>query len=279
MSENAQTREKSSSSVDMGQFGPAMAQMPTSEEKIEAPYPLDDAHMSEQLDFYKAATGIQDPEKLKAQIYEIRTEGCKAFPFPCVLFRHPFYQNVRNEIENKTATRKIFIDIGAGMGTDLRQIIYHGWNRNDVLAVEIAPEWKPLGYKLFRDSDRPIPYFIGNVLESKVLDTTTSAQGDVTQVDLHSLEDLNPLKGTARFITLNQLFHFFDEEGQRQLAKRCALLLSNDAGSTIFGMQVGGVQKGVESYHKTFVHSPQVARPYTVSTGPLLESEEDNEMT
>jgi hypothetical protein len=89
---------------------------------------------------------------------------------------------------------------------------------------------------------------MGNVLESKVLDATSSAKVDVTKVDLHSLKNLNPLKGTAKFVTLNQLFHFFDEEGQRQLAERCALLLSDEVGSTIFGMQIGGVKKGLESH-------------------------------
>ncbi|PLW26726.1 hypothetical protein PCASD_20148 [Puccinia coronata f. sp. avenae] len=266
MSDPKQNGEKSS--VDMGQFGPSMAHMPSSAEKIDAPYPLDDPQMSEQLTFFQAATGIQDPEELKAHIFEIRNEACKAFPFPCILLfyflqgmiaHHPFYHNVRKDIENNTATRKIFIDIGGGMGTDLRQTIYYGWNRNDVLGVEIEPKWEPLGHKLFRDSDRPISYFIGNVLESKVLDAASSAKvEDVTQVDLHSLQNLNPLKGAARFITLNQVFHFFDEEGQRQLAERCALLLSDEVGSSIFGMHVGGVNKGVDAASlKMFAHSPQ----------------------
>ncbi|KAH9467414.1 hypothetical protein Pst134EA_011060 [Puccinia striiformis f. sp. tritici] len=249
--------------VDMHQFGPAMGQMPTSEKGIEAPYPLDDPKMSEQLTFFKAATGIHDPEKLKAHIMEIRAEGCKTFPFPCILcfyflqgmiVRHPFYHNVRKEIEKKSSNRKIFLDIGAGMCTDLRQTIYYGWNRNDVIGVDVASEWRPLGYKLFRDSDRPIPYFLGNILEPQVLDVTDITKVDTMSLDLHSLKNLNPLKGKAKFITLNQLFHFFDEAGQRKLAERCALCLSDEAGSSIFGMQIGGVKKGLES-HKMFVHS------------------------
>ncbi|KAH9467428.1 hypothetical protein MJO29_005879 [Puccinia striiformis f. sp. tritici] len=261
MSSSKQTQDKPK--VDMDQFGAAMGQMPASEKGIEAPYPLDDPKMSEQLTFFKAATGIHDPEKLKAHIHEIRTEGCKTFPFPCILcfyflqgmiVRHPFYHNVRKEIEKKSSNRKIFLDIGAGMCTDLRQTIYYGWNRNDVIGVDVASEWKPLGYKLFGDSDRPIPYFLGNILEPKVLDVTDITKVDTMSLDLHSLKNLNPLKGKAKFITLNQLFHFFDEAGQRKLAERCALLLSDEAGSSIFGMQIGGVKKGLES-HKMFVHS------------------------
>ncbi|KAA1075385.1 hypothetical protein PGT21_034581 [Puccinia graminis f. sp. tritici] len=250
MSNSKQNQEKPMVGDD--QFGPAMAQMPPSEKGIEAPYPLDDPRMSEQLTFYKAATGIQDSEKLKAHILEIRAEGCKTFPFPCILCfyflqgmiaRHPFYHNVRKEIEKKSNNRKIFLDIGAGMGTDLRQTIYYGWNRDDVIGVDVA-------------SDRPIPYFLGNVLEPEVLDVKSSTKVDHAKIDLHSLKDLNPLKGAARFITLNQLFHFFDEAGQRKLAERCALLLSDEAGSTIFGMHIGGVKKGLES-HKMYVHSPE----------------------
>lgn len=113
-------------------------------------------------------------------------------------------------------------------------------------------EWRPLGYKLFRDSDRPIPYLLGNILEAEILDTTSSVQADLNKIDLHSLKNLNPLKARAKFITLNQLFHFFDEEGQKKLAERCSMLLSDAVGSTIFGMQIGGLKKGLED-HK-FVH-------------------------
>ncbi|PLW26732.1 hypothetical protein PCASD_20155 [Puccinia coronata f. sp. avenae] len=84
MSNSKQNPEDSS--VDMSQFRSSMSHLPTSAEKIEAPYPLEsnDPQMSEHLTFFKAATGIQDPEKLKAHILEIRAEGCKTFPFPCV---------------------------------------------------------------------------------------------------------------------------------------------------------------------------------------------------
>ena len=103
---------------------------------------------------------------------------------------------------------------------------------------------------------------MGNVLESKVLDANSSAKDvDVAKVDLHSLQNLNPLKGTAKFITVNQLFHFFDEEGQRQLAERTALLLSDDIGSTIFGTHVGGVKKGVGSHKFVYFAIPTSAIP------------------
>jgi hypothetical protein len=72
--------------VRMDQFGPALQHLPTISSKgFEVQYPLDDPLMSEQLNFFKAATMIPDPQKLKQHILSIRDECCKAFPFPCIL--------------------------------------------------------------------------------------------------------------------------------------------------------------------------------------------------
>ncbi|KAH9447004.1 hypothetical protein Pst134EA_028988 [Puccinia striiformis f. sp. tritici] len=267
------------SQVDMGQFGASMLGMPATAERIGAAYPLDDPVMSEQLEFYKAATGIHDTQKLKAHLFEIRAEGCKTFPFPCVLCfhflqgmiaRHSFFPNVINAIKDNSKTRKIFMDIGAGMGNDLRQVIHHGWNRNDVLGVDVDSEWSALGYKLFRDQKTPVPNFIGNILTPEVLNVSIPTKvAPISSIDLHTLKDLNSLKGRVNFISSNQLFHFFNETEQRRLAERCALLLSNEPGSAIFGMQVGGSQKGVQTSIKTFVHSPMTWEEMWVSVfGP-----------
>jgi hypothetical protein len=105
-----------------------------------------------------------------------------------------------------------------------------------------------VGYKLFRDRKLPVANFIGNILQPGVLDVSTPAEvGPVGSIDLHSLKDLNPLKGKMNMISLNQLFHFFNEADQKRLAERCALLLSDEVGSAIFGMQVGGIKKGFQS--------------------------------
>ncbi|PLW34201.1 hypothetical protein PCANC_21576 [Puccinia coronata f. sp. avenae] len=250
----------------MDQFGPALQHLPTISSKgFEVQYPLDDPLMSEQLNFFKAATMIPDPQKLKQHILSIRDECCKAFPFPCILcfyflqgmiVRHPFYPTVREVIEQQSDAQKILVDIGAGLGTDLRQIISHGWNRDDVLGVDITKDWDSLGYKLFRDSERPIPNFLGDILSTDVLSPSIPIEALSGVIDLRSLKSLNPLKGRVNFLILNQVFHLFDESQQYTLAERCALLLSDEAGSTIFGMQMGGYRKGFES--KVFVHSTEV---------------------
>ncbi|OAV89181.1 hypothetical protein PTTG_09662 [Puccinia triticina 1-1 BBBD Race 1] len=224
----------------MDRFGPALQHLPTSAKGFEVPYPLDDPHMSEQLNFFKTATLIEDSEELKAHILAIRDECCKAFPFPCIL---------------SPDTQNILMDIGAGMGTDLRQIVSHGWNRADVIGMDITRDWETLGYKLFRDSERPIPSFLGDILSTEVLSASAPVEVIPPRIDLRSLKTLNPLKGRVKFLILNQVFHLFDEAHQTILAERCALLLSDEAGSAIFGMQMGGYTKGFES--KVFVHSPE----------------------
>ncbi|KAI7936108.1 hypothetical protein MJO29_015411 [Puccinia striiformis f. sp. tritici] len=187
-----------------------------------------------------------------------------------MIARHSFFPNVINAIKDNSKTRKIFMDIGAGMGNDLRQVIHHGWNRNDVLGVDVDSEWSALGYKLFRDQKTPVPNFIGNILTPEVLNVSIPTKvAPISSIDLHTLKDLNSLKGRVNFISSNQLFHFFNETEQRRLAERCALLLSNEPGSAIFGMQVGGSQKGVQTSIKTFVHSPMTWEEMWVSVfGP-----------
>ncbi|KAA1125360.1 hypothetical protein PGTUg99_013050 [Puccinia graminis f. sp. tritici] len=260
-------QQSQKSHIAMDQFGAGMLDMPASADGIGAAYPLDDPRMSEELKFYQAATGIRDPQELKALLFEIRAEACKTFPFPCVLCfhflqgmiaRHPFFPEVLKAIKEKLTTRRIFVDIGAGMGNDLRLLIHHGWKRDDVLGVDVNSEWSALGYKLFRDRNLPVPNFIGNILQPEVLDVSTPAEfGSAESIDLRSLKDLNPLKGKVKMMSLNQLFHFFDEADQKRLAERCALLLSDEVGSAIFGMQVGGIKKGFQSCIKTFVQSPE----------------------
>ncbi|KAA1125357.1 hypothetical protein PGTUg99_012392 [Puccinia graminis f. sp. tritici] len=164
---------------------------------------------------------------------------------------------VREVIQQASDTQNILLDIGAGMGTDLRQIISHGWNRDDVLGVDITSDWDTLGYKLFRDSERPIPNFFGDILSPEVLNDSAPVEVSPGRIDLRSLKSLNPLKGRSKFLILNQVFHLFDEAHQNTLAERCAMLLSDEPGSAIFGMQMGGYTKGFES--KVFVHSPEVS--------------------
>ncbi|KAI7937085.1 hypothetical protein MJO28_015984 [Puccinia striiformis f. sp. tritici] len=284
------SRNFEKSQVDMGQFGASMLGMPATAERIGAAYPLDDPVMSEQLEFYKAATGIHDTQKLKAHLFGtsrrfITLDGSKksvgnllltytletGFHFlQGMIARHSFFPNVINAIKDNSKTRKIFMDIGAGMGNDLRQVIHHGWNRNDVLGVDVDSEWSALGYKLFRDQKTPVPNFIGNILTPEVLNVSIPTKvAPISSIDLHTLKDLNSLKGRVNFISSNQLFHFFNETEQRRLAERCALLLSNEPGSAIFGMQVGGSQKGVQTSIKTFVHSPMTWEEMWVSVfGP-----------
>ncbi|POW06700.1 hypothetical protein PSHT_10276 [Puccinia striiformis] len=230
-------------------FGPALQHLPTISAK---------GFEREQLDFFQICYYDQDSQELKAHILAIRDECCKAFPFPCILWYDrtaPLLSTVRQVIEQAPDTQNILLDIGAGMGTDLRQIISHGWNRDDALGMDITSDWDTLGYKLFRDSERPIPSFFGDILSLEVLNESTPVEVSPARIDLRSLESLNPLKGRVKFLILNQVFHLFDEARQKTLAERCALLLSDEPGSAIFGMQMGGYTKGFES--KVFVHSPE----------------------
>ncbi|MBW0478101.1 hypothetical protein O181_017816 [Austropuccinia psidii MF-1] len=228
------------------------------------PYPLDDPGQSKQLEFFKKATGIEDSEELKAHIIRVREKAYKIFPYPCIwvfdflngnLANHFFYPQVRELAQKQPDKNILYVDLGSFLGIDSRQVIHDGWDSADVLAVDIIAgeflllnelillgikHWQQLGYELFRDAHKPIPFFLGNILEEKVLDSQPLPISSSKKIDLSSIKDLNGLKSKATFVSTSNLFHLFNAEDQRELAKRCFLLLDEQRGSTIFGVHIAG---------------------------------------
>lgn len=231
--------------------------LPLPPEGINPVYPLDDPSLKDQLSFLKLKTGIQDEKKLKEHICSIHEKTCKIFSFPCVfnfdfvrakVVNHPIYRQAVEAAKNQPTTQKIFIDFGAAMGSDLRQVVHDGWKREDVLGIDVDERWIGLAYDLFKDSDRRIPYFIGDIFDVGVFDASKPKEETVPEtLDLFSLKELNSLKGRATIISAFFLFHLFGGEDQEKLARYLALLLSNQPGSTIMGSHRGSEDDGLHS--------------------------------
>lgn len=247
-------------------FGIARENISLPLDGVKAIYPLDDLSSASQLAFFKLATGIQDSALLKSHLMEIRQEAYKCYPYPCIwgfeflkgkTRGHPFYSHIKNSIRLQgEASQEIYIELGTFMGIDLRQVVRDGWKPENVLGVDVHREWNVLGCRLFRDGDSAPPFFLGDIFQSSILDASTSAGEDCLVLNLRALKDLNDLKGRARFICTNQLFHLFSEKDQRTLANRCGLLLSDKPGSAIFGTQLGASEEGMEPY-MLYLHSPE----------------------
>ncbi|POW21515.1 hypothetical protein PSHT_02336 [Puccinia striiformis] len=232
---------------------------------VEAIYPLDLIEHAEELKFFKKTTGIQDPSVLKGHILKIREAAYKIYPYPCIwgfeflkrkTFSHPFYPRVKaNKLSNRH--QNIFVDLGAFVGVDLKQVVEDGWDANNVLGIDVHQEWIDIGHELFKDGQQ-LPSFLGDILLETTLNSAPAEEAQPEPVlNLRNLKDLNPLKGRVRFICANQLFHLFLEHDQRKLAERCGRLLSNEPGSAIFGTQVGAPKETLDEVHKVYVHSPK----------------------
>ncbi|EFP81696.2 uncharacterized protein PGTG_07945 [Puccinia graminis f. sp. tritici CRL 75-36-700-3] len=230
---------------------------------VQAVYPLDDSIQANDLAFFKKATGINDASEFINHIMGIRESAYKSFPYPCIwgfeflkgkTTTHPFYRHMKeNTLSNEH--QKFFIDLGTFLGVDLRQVVEDGWNSDNVLGVDILPEWRDLGHQLFRDGNEALPFYLGDILQVKTLNDNPSSEARPV-LDLRNLQDLNQLKGRVSFISANQLFHLFSKDDQKELAERCGRLLSHEPGAAIFGTQLGFPEEKLENY-KLHLHSPE----------------------
>ncbi|KAH9469656.1 hypothetical protein Pst134EA_006942 [Puccinia striiformis f. sp. tritici] len=230
---------------------------------VEAIYPLDLIEHAKALEFFKKSTGIEDPSVLKGHVLKIREAAYKIYPYPCIwgfeflkgkTLSHPFYPRMKaNQLSDQD--QKIFVDLGAFVGVDLKQVVEDGWDANNVLGIDIHHEWIDIGHELFRDGQQ-LPSFLGDILLETTLNSAPAEEAQPV-LDLRNLKDLNPLKGRVSFICANQLFHLFLEDDQRELAERCGRLLSNEPGSAIFGTQVGAAKEMLSEIHKVQLQSPE----------------------
>jgi len=230
---------------------------------IQAKYPLDDPLQSQNLEFFKKATGIQDGADLKSHIIKIRDEAYARFPYPCIWgfeflkgksVSHPFYAEMKRNCLLPGEQVKIFVDLGTFVGVDLRQVVSDGFDANNVLGIDIHSEWRELGQQLFKDGEEAPPFYLGDIFKTKTLNQEPASAGR-PGLDLRTLKDLNSLKGRVSFISANQLFHLFSEEDQVKLAERCAQLLSLVPGAAIFGTQLGVPEEKLEDF-LLYLHSP-----------------------
>lgn len=98
------------------------------------------------------------------------------------------------------------------------------------------------------------------IILQKVPPASQSQQNELSKVNLASLTSLNPLHGQVSAIHASSFFHLFDFEGQSELAKVLAGLLSPQPGSLIFGSHIALPVKDILPTHNgrhMSCHSPE----------------------
>lgn len=108
------------------------------------------------------------------------------------------------------------LDLGCGLGQDLRLLATDGAPPLNMYAIDISRDLWDLGFELFNDREKMTATFV----ETNVLD---------------SISGLQKLNGSFDVIIANQFIHLFDWEGQVSVIKRVVEL--SRPGTMLIGYQ------------------------------------------
>ncbi|RPD58889.1 hypothetical protein L226DRAFT_471237 [Lentinus tigrinus ALCF2SS1-7] len=234
---------------------------------------------SEQLQFFRDATGIADEAELKKHIINVQQEGYKVHAYPCIynfsfikltLARLSAYSRVLEF--GKLRKNAIFLDVGCCFGNDVRKAIMDGFPMERVICTDLLPDFWMLGHKLFRTTPEtyPVAFLAGDILDPDFLkpaDPFYVAPPSEQEPEVSAIGSLSPLHGHVAVISICNVFHLFDtEEAQTRLARALASLLSPQPGSMIIGTHAARPEHGsrlekVEKDHlhhvTVYYHSPE----------------------
>jgi SAM-dependent methyltransferase len=167
--------------------------------------------------------------------------------YPCIggfrfisfqICQHPFYHKI---LERLIAREKL-LDLGCGLGQEIRKLIADGAPANLIWGADLHPQFIELGYELFLDRNNLTSHFL--------------APADV--FDESETSPLKEIEGEIDIIYIGSFLHIWDYDRQVQACKRIAKILSPKNGALVVGRQVGFAQP--EKNHGsdiTFVHNEE----------------------
>ncbi|PYI27254.1 S-adenosyl-L-methionine-dependent methyltransferase [Aspergillus indologenus CBS 114.80] len=177
---------------------------------------------------YNNWSAIPD-EELPTHLHSIRNRAWPLGNYPCIgmwIFLLPglagfpeFDRLVARARGQSTSDGSMILDLGTGLGQDLRLLAAHGVPTTRMVAVDREPRLWQLGYELFRDANRMQARFI--------------------EGDFHTMPDaaLAPVQGHVDLVIAAQFLHLFSRAGQQAACRRIAAL--SRPGTTVVGFQQG----------------------------------------
>jgi SAM-dependent methyltransferase len=137
----------------------------------------------------------------------------------------PFYA----EIVERVKGGDILLDLGCGLGQELRQLAYDGCPPENLYASDLYAEFGSIGCDLFRDA----PIFAAQFLAADVFDESSPLA--------------QRLQGRTDIINATFFFHMWDWEKQVLAAKRIVALLRPRTGSLVVGRHAGHRSPGTSA--------------------------------
>ncbi|KAK8107230.1 methyltransferase [Apiospora kogelbergensis] len=183
--------------------------------------------------------GVED-SAVEKHITDTRSKAWRVAPFPCVgsflfaelvLSNFPVYPDIVANLKSGTWTR--YLEVGCGLGQDIRKLIHDGVPMTSVMGTDLLPGLLESGHDLFRDADA-LP--LGKSLFA----------ADFLDVSDNNVLGKASLDGTVDIIHATMFLHCFDRPAQLVACQRVITLLKNQPGVMIVGKQ-GGVTKGASA--------------------------------
>ena len=169
------------------------------------------------------------PNQVLTHVQTIRDRAWELYPWPCLglfsfvkthISKNPAYPTVLGRL---LAQNETLLDLGCGFGQELRTLIVAGVPSTNLYGLDISDGLIELGFELFGDKTTLQPQF-------------------VTADPLVSPAIPPQLNGTLNIIFAGSFFHLFGWDDQLTLSKRAVAMLKPEAGSMIFGHQLGQIK-------------------------------------
>ncbi|KAJ5997502.1 hypothetical protein N7522_009162 [Penicillium canescens] len=175
---------------------------------------------------FRQWSGLTD-EELTPHLHRIRDQAWPLGEYPCIglwmfllpgIAAFPRFQAI---LETAKRPQAAILDLGCGLGQDLRLLATHGVSTERMWALDREAHLWGLGYELFRDHSRMRATFIhADFLQGSIED-----------------ERFELLRGQVDLVLASQFLHLFDWDSQLAACKKIVGL--SKPGTMLVGFQQG----------------------------------------
>ncbi|KAI1080788.1 hypothetical protein F5B20DRAFT_538949 [Whalleya microplaca] len=196
-------------------------------------------------------------EEVVPHVLSIRNKAFALYPWPCIgqmrflrlsLASYPAYTGILERLRSDPSS--MFLDLGCCFGQDIRKLFIDGIKPDQLVGLDLVPEFNTLSYELFRDTPR-LHY------EFHALDI------------LDDSADWSILENRFDVLHLTSFLHIWNWEGQVKAALR--IVSFTKPGSTLVGSSlgsgVGGEFPNLEGTGTNFRQSEETFQKFWLEVG------------